>query len=215
MMQEEKTKQALDLNLAVPGGELKRTGWRQFTGNPRLMVGCVVGGVLVISVGTALFSSHREVEVYESAPEAALDKSAIVAGANDSHSHTLFQSTAQLDDFEQQLLSQEAQRYLQEAQVQVIDVNAPCYGQSVFCPLDQFQQDAIAQIEQARSNRDWQTMLRALDRVEAVELARASTMPAEPEVNLSQLAIDNLLQSHKRYRGASAEAKAWEVNQSD
>lgn len=175
-------------------------------------------GVLLFAVGgiaLTLFKGSPEPEVYAPTPGAELDKSSIVSASQDSHTDTVFQSTAQLDAFEQQLLSQEAHRYLLEAQKQVTDPNAPCYAQSVQCTLNQFQGDAIAQIERSRNSRDWQTMLAALDRVAAIELARTSVMPSEPEVNLSQLAIDNLVQSHQRQHGASAEAKAWEVGGRD
>jgi len=208
-------KQALDLKTDSPPGALKATGWKHQLRRPKAIAGLSVGGLVLLGIGISLFSSAPQTEVYEAEPENQLDKSAIVAGAEESHAHTVFQSTEQLNAFHTQLLSQEAQRYLLEAQRQATDETAPCFQQSVFCALDQFQQDAIAQIEQARADRDWQTMLQALDRVEAVELARKATSPTEPEINLSQLAIDNLVNSHQRYRGASAEAKAWEVQQHD
>lgn len=207
-------KQALNLNLDEPG-RLKQTGWRQYTRNPKVIVGATSGVVCLLGVGLALLSSAPETDVYEAEPTAQLDKNAIVTGAQDSHANTVFQSTEQLEQFEQQLLSQEAQRYLLEAQRQVTDPNEPCFAQSVNCALDQFQRDAVAMIEQARGARDHQAMLLAIARVEAVELAREATAPTEPEVNLTQLAIDNLVESYQRYRGASAEAKAWEVQQSD
>lgn len=207
-------KHALNLNLDEPG-RLKPTGWRQYTRHPKVVVGAISGVVCLLGVGIAVFSSSPETEVYQAEPEVQLDKGAIVAGAQDSLSQTVFQSTTQLAEFRQQLLSQEAQRYLLEAQRQVTDPSEPCYSQSVNCALDQFQRDAVFMIEQARGARDHQAMLLAIARVEAVELARGATAPTEPEVNLSQLAIDNLVQSHQRYRGASAEAKAWEVQQSD
>lgn len=207
------TKQALRLNLESPG-DLRRTGWNRLK-QPKIIAGASVGALVLLGLGISLFSSSPQTEVYEAEQEAQLDKGAIVAGAQDSHANTVFQSTEQLQQFEAQLLSQEAQRFLLEAQRQVTDPNEPCYSQSVNCALDQFQRDAINQIEQARGARDHQAMLLAIARVEAVELARAATAPTEPEVNLTQLAIDNLVQSHQRYRGASAEAKAWEVQQSD
>lgn len=213
MNDETVTKQALRLNLESPG-EIRRTGWNRLK-QPKIIAGASVGALVLLGLGISLFSSSPRTEVYEAEAEAQLDKGAIVSGAQDSHTNTIFQTTEQLDEFEQQLLSQEAQRYLLEAQNQTTDSEAPCYSQSVFCVLDQFQSDAIAQIERARESRDWRTMLSAIDRVAAVELAREAVQPMEPEVNLSQLAIDNLIQSHQRYRGASAEAKAWEVQQSD
>ena len=215
MTDEQAQKQALQLNLDTPPGPLKQTGWKQYTRHPKVLAGAGVGVLLVLGVGISLFSSSPQSEVYEASPAAELDKSAIVTGAQASHSNTVFQSTQQLEEFEQQLLSQEAQRYLLEAQRQVTDATEPCFSQSAFCALDQFQADAIAQIEQARVDRNWPAMLSALDRVEAIELARAAAAPMEPETNLSQLAIDNLVQSHQRHRGATAEARAWEVQQSD
>jgi len=212
--QEQVQKQGLHLNLDEPG-RLKPTGWRQYTRHPKVVVGVVSGVVCLLGVSIAVFSSSPETEVYEAEPEVQLDKGAIVAGAQDSLSQTVFQSTTQLDEFRQQLLSQEAQRYRLEAQRQVTDPNEPCFAQSVNCALDQFQRDAVAMIEQARGARDHQAMLLAIARVEAVELAREATAPTEPEVNLTQLAIDNLVESYQRYRGASAEAKASEVQQSD
>ena len=214
MQEKQEQKQALNLNLDQPG-PLKQTGWKQYTRNPQVVVGGAVSIVCLLGVGISLFSSSPQSEVYEASPEAELDKSAIVAGAQDSHRNTLFQSTQQLDEFEQQLLSQEAQRYLLEAQRQVTDTTEPCFSQSAFCALDQFQADAITQIEHARADRNWPAMLSALDRVAAIELARAAAAPLEPETNLSQLAIDNLVKSHQRHRGATAEAKAWEVQQGD
>ena len=206
-------KPALKLTLQAPG-TLKRTGWKQLQ-HPKVMAGVSVGVLILLGLGISLFSSSPKTEVYEAEQDAQLDKGAIVAGAQDSHTNTVFQSTEQLEQFEQQLLSQEAQRYRLEAQKQVTDPNEACYSQSVYCALDQFQTDAIAQIERARAERNHPAMLSALDRVAAVELAREAVQPTEPEVNLSQLAIDNLVQSHQRYRGASAEAKAWEVQQRD
>ena len=208
-------KQSLDLKLDSPPGTLKATGWKHRLRRPKAIAGLSVGGLILLGVGISLFSSAPQTDVYEAEPENQLDKSAIVTGAEDSHANTVFQSTEQLSAFRAQLLSQEAQRYLLEAQRQATDATAPCFQQSVFCALDQFQQDAIAHIERARTDRDWQAMLQAMDRVQAVELARQATAPVEPEVNLSQLAIDNLVNSHQRYRGASAEAKAWEVQQHD
>ncbi|MBE7381273.1 MAG: hypothetical protein F6J95_007665 [Leptolyngbya sp. SIO1E4] len=213
MMHDEAQKQALKLNLDIPPGQLKQTGWKQYTRNPKFLAGAGVGVLLLVGLGISLFSSSPESEVYEASPEAQLDKGAIVAGAQDSHTNTVFQSTQQLEEFEQQLLSQEAQRFLLEAQKQTTEADKPCFAQSVYCALDQFQADAVSRIEQARSDRNWLAMLSALDRVEAIELARGATTPTEPEVNLSQLAIDNLVQSHQRYRGAQAESKAWEVQQ--
>lgn len=212
--QEHAQKQALDLNLNEPG-QLKQTGWRQYTRNPKVVIGGVSAAVCLLGVGLALLSSAPETEVYEASPTAQLDKNDIVAGAQASHANTVFQSTEQLEQFEQQLLSQEAQRYLLEAQKQTTEADKTCFSQSVHCVLDQFQGDAIAQIERARADRNHAAMLSALDRVAAVELARDAVQPIEPEVNLTQLAIDNLVQSYQRYRGASAEAQAWEVQQSD
>ena len=213
-MEDHAFKEKLDISFDEPG-ELNNTGWKPYTRNPKVLAGASVGILLALGVGISLLSSRPQTEVYEAESEAQLDKSSIVADAQDSHSNTIFQSTAQLEQFEQQLLSQEAHRYLLEAQSQVTNPDKPCFGQSVHCVFDQFQQDAINQIEHARNRRDAQAMLTALDRVDAVELARKAVMPSEPEVNLSQLAIDNLVQSHKRVRGASAEARAWEVQHSD
>jgi hypothetical protein len=205
------TQTALNLSFDAPGA-IKPTGWKAIAQRPKLLAGASVGALLVLGLGISLFSSTPQSEVYE--PEQAqLDKNAIVAGASDSHQSTVFQSTEQLTAFHAQLLSQEAQYYLLQAQKQVTESDKPCFSQSVHCALDQFQSDAVAQIEQARADRNWKVMLAALDRVQAIELARASTAPIEPEVNLSQLAIDNLVQSYKRYRGAEAESKAWEVQQ--
>lgn len=207
------TKRTLQLTLESPGA-IRFTGWKQLQ-QPKVIAGGVVGGIALLSLGIALFSSAPNTDVYEASPEAQLDKAAIVAGAQDSHANTVFQSTEQLSQFEQQLLSQEAQRFLLEAQRQVTDPNEPCFSQSVHCALDQFQADAIAMIEQARGDRNHQAMLTALDRVAAVELARTASAPVEPEVNLTQLAIDNLVQSYQRYRGAQAESQAWEVQRND
>ena len=214
MEERQAEKQALNLTLDEPG-LLKPTGWRQYTRNPKVVLGVVSGAVCLLGLGIALFSSSPETEVYEAEAEAQLDKRAIVTGAQDSHANTVFQSTEQLKEFEQQLLTQEAQRYLLAAQQQTTEADKDCFSQSVHCALDQFQADAIGQIESARADRDYPAMLAALDRVAAVELAREAVSPMEPEVNLSQLAIDNLVESHQRYRGASAEAQAWEVQQDD
>jgi len=207
------TERALQLNLETPG-DLRRTGWNRLK-QPKIIAGASVGAFVLLGLGISLFSSSPRTEVYEASPETELDKGAIVAGAQDSHANTVFQTSEQLSQFEQQLLSQEAQRYLLEAQKQTTEADKPCFGQSVFCALDQFQADAIAQIERARADRNHTAMLTAIARVEAVELARDAVQPIEPEVNLTQLAIDNLIESHQRYRGASAEAKAWEVQQND
>ena len=214
-MDAQRLKQTLDLKLESSPGSLRTTSWQHHTRNPKVLMGMSVGGIVLLGLGISLFSSAPQTEVYEARPETELDKAAIVAGAQASHTDTIFQSTEQLKAFRHQLLGQEAQRYLQAAQQQVTDPTKSCYAQSIFCVLDQFQRDAISHIEQARATRDWQAMLRALNRVQAIELARQSMPSMEPEVNLSQLAIDNLVQSHQRYRAASAEAKAWEVQQHD
>ena len=123
--QKQAQKQALQVNLDTPPGSLKQTGWKQYTRHPKVLAGAGAGALLVLGVGISLFSSSPQSEVYEASPEAQLDKSGIVAGAQDSHSNTIFQSTQQLEDFEQQLLSQEAQRYLLEAQRQVTEPTEP------------------------------------------------------------------------------------------
>ncbi|MEO1401929.1 MAG: hypothetical protein AAFV72_11865, partial [Cyanobacteria bacterium J06635_1] len=89
------------------------------------------------------------------------------------------------------------------------------YRQSIECPLDQFTLDAVAQIEQARNNRDWQTMLLATMRVKASELARSGGRMSEPEVSLTQVAITDLVEHHQLLRAVTAEAKAQELREVD
>ena len=147
-------KQQLDLTFDTETTALKRTNCRQYIRNPKVIVGVSVGALLALSLGLSLFRSTPQAEVYEPESSVELDKAAIVAESQNAHAHIAFQSTAQLDDFEYQLLSQEAHRYWLEAQSQVKDSTKPCFGQSVFCVFDQFQQDAVTQIEQARDSRD-------------------------------------------------------------
>jgi hypothetical protein len=169
-----------------------------------------IGGLSLLAIAIALFTGGDSA-TYQPEPVQRLDKDAIVAGAADRVETDIFNSTEQLHDFRTQLLSQEATRYQQEAAKQIQDPEAPCYRQPEACVFDQFSLDAIAQIEQARSTQDYQQMLLATARVEAVELARSGLIAEEPESSLTQLAIQNLVEAHRRLRSASAEAKAAEV----
>lgn len=97
-------KQALDLKLDSPPGALKPTDWKHRLRSPTVVLGVSVGALVFLGLGISLFSSTPQTEVYEAEPENQLDKSAIVAGAEDSHSNTVFQSTEQLSAFREQLL---------------------------------------------------------------------------------------------------------------
>ncbi|ASC70301.1 hypothetical protein XM38_012380 [Halomicronema hongdechloris C2206] len=171
-----------------------------------------IGSIAVLGLGIALFTGTGG-QTYQPEPSMELDKDAIVAGAESSTEELIYQSSEQLQAFREQLLSQEARRYLLEAERQATDPEASCFSQSVHCALDQFARDAIASIERAKADRDWQQMLGAVSRVQAIELARQSVAPVEPEANLSQLAIQNLVESRQRLRSAEAESKAWEVRE--
>lgn len=177
---------------------------------PTTLVAVAVGGVSVTAVALVLFGGNGD-GIYQPEANRELDKAAIVAGAQQASEGQIFNSLEQLEAFRVQLIAQEAERYARAAEKQVQDVEASCYLQAVSCVYDQFGQDAIAQIEQAKASQDWQTMILAEARVQAVELARQGVIAPEPETNLTQLAIQNLVDAHQKIRAASAEAKAAEL----
>lgn len=175
---------------------------------------CGLSAGALILLGLTLRESSAPVGQY--APQAVqMDKSALVSGAVEDTDSAIELSLMQLDEFQGQLLSQEAQRIYAEAENQTIDPTARCYRQSIECPLDQFTLDAVAQIEQARNNRDWQTMMLATMRVKAAELARSGGRMSEPEVSLTQVAITDLVEHHQLLRAVTAEAKAQELREVD
>lgn len=171
-----------------------------------------VGSLSVLAISTALFVGNRQA-VYEPQPSQTLDKDAIVAGAAGDFDESLFNNSEQLAAFREQVLTQEADRYLREAQNLAQDPDADCYLQSDACGLNQFSLDAVTLLEEAKAGHDYQTMILAEARIQAIEKAREGVRPLEPEVNLTQLAIENLVQTHRRIEGASAEAKAAEVRE--
>ncbi|MEO0456778.1 MAG: hypothetical protein AAF152_09365 [Cyanobacteria bacterium P01_A01_bin.114] len=177
----------------------------------QVICGLSAGALLLL--GLTIKDSTAPV-VGQYAPQTAqVDKSALVSGAIEDTDSAIELSLMQVDEFQSQLLSQEAKRIYAEAEKQTIDPNARCYRQSIECPLDQFTLDAVAQIEQARNNRDWQAMMIATMRVKASEIARSGGRMAEPEVSLTQVAIADLVEHHQILRAVTAEAKADEFRE--
>ena len=170
--------------------------------------------VLLLSVGTAslkVFAPGTTATVAKQ-EELPIDTNSILAGSEHNLTALKNQSVAQLEQYREQLLSAKAERFLMEAQKQIDDKTSDCFMQAVSCPLNQFQREAIAQMETARTAGDYDGLLRATDRALIVEYARAShTFSSEPEHALTQVAIDNLVKGYEQNAAATAEAKAAEL----
>jgi hypothetical protein len=138
-----------------------------------------------------------------------IDTDSILSGSERNLEALKNQSVAQLETYREQLLETKAERFLSEAQKQIDDKHSDCFMQTLVCPLNRFQQEAIAQLETARAAGDYDGLLRATDRALVVEYARAAhTVISEPEHALTQVAIDNLVRGYAQNAAASAEAKA-------
>ena len=175
----------------------------------------VVAVVLLLSIGTAslkLFAPGTTATVAKK-EELPIDTSSILTGSESNLAALKNQSVAQLEQYREQLLSAKAERFLIEAQKQIDDKEGDCFMQQVSCPLNRFQQEAIARMETARAAGDYDGLLRAADRALIVEYARAAqTFSSEPEHALTQVAIDNLVKGYQQNAAATAEAKAQEIN---
>ncbi|WP_121971135.1 hypothetical protein [Leptolyngbya sp. BC1307] len=173
-----------------------------------------LAALLLLSVGTAslkVFAPGSTATVTKQ-EELPIDTDSILTGSERNLAALKNQSVAQLETYREQLLETKAERFLTEAQKQIDDKTSACFMQSLVCPLNRFQQEAIAQLETARAAGDYDGLLRATDRALVVEYARAAhTYSSEPEHALTQVAIDNLVKGYEQNAAASAEAKAAEL----
>ncbi|PZO13486.1 MAG: hypothetical protein DCF25_16045 [Leptolyngbya foveolarum] len=182
--------------------------------SPKLAVALAL--ILTTSIGVSAFrllASPQTVTVakQESLP---IDTDSILSGSESSLDALKSQSVAQLETYREQLLSTKAERFLMEARKQIDDKQSNCFMQQITCPLNQFQAEAIAQLETARAAGDYDGLLRAADRALIVEYARANhTDSSEPEHALTQVAIDNLVRGYQTNAAATAEAKAAELTE--
>ncbi|CAN5584334.1 hypothetical protein BH23CYA1_BH23CYA1_13700 [soil metagenome] len=173
-----------------------------------------LAALLLLSVGTAslkVFAPGSTATVTKQ-EELPIDTDSILMGSERNLAALKNQSVAQLETYREQLLETKAERFLTEAQKQIDDKNSDCFMQTLVCPLNRFQQEAIAQLETARAAGDYDGLLRATDRALVVEYTRASHIySSEPEHALTQVAIDNLVKGYEQNAAASAEAKAAEL----
>ena len=173
-----------------------------------------LAALLLLSVGTAslkVFAPGSTATVTKQ-EELPIDTDSILSGSERNLAALKNQSVAQLETYREQLLETKAERFLTEAQKQIDDKTSDCFMQTLVCPLNRFQQEAIAQLETARAAGDYDGLLRATDRVLVVEYARAAhTYSSEPEHALTQVAIDNLVKGYEQNAAASAEAQAAEL----
>ena len=177
-------------------------------------VAIAIAFILTASVGISavkMLASPQTATVAKQ-EELPIDTDSILSGSESNLAALQSQSIAQLESYREQLLENQAERFLIEAQKQIDDKKNECFMQSITCPLNRFQSEAIAQLETARAAGDYNGLLRAADRALIVEYSRANnTFSSDPEHALTQVAIDNLVQGHKRTDAATAEAKAAEL----
>ncbi|MBD2428419.1 hypothetical protein [Phormidium sp. FACHB-1136] len=175
-----------------------------------------VGGLSLVAlsgVAFALAQSGRvgNTGVYQSQnPGPNLDN--VLSAAQDRLSGNYQDSRLVLEDVQRSVLENEAYRFRTEAERAVRRETDPCFGQQLICPLNRFQRDAQAQLDIAKTERDWRKANNALFRVNAVELARnLPSVPQDPPINLAVVAIENITQFHDRTHSLSQEVQAHEV----
>ncbi|MGG6241761.1 hypothetical protein ACQ4N7_24305 [Nodosilinea sp. AN01ver1] len=136
----------------------------------------------------------------------------VLAAAQDRLSGNYEDSRLVLADVGRSVLNNEAYRYRQQAEQDVLKPTDPCYQQQIICPLNRYQRDAQVMLDAAKGDRDWRQAQAALFRVEAVEVARSmAALPQDPPTNLAVVAIENLVQYHDRQHSLSEEVQAHEV----
>jgi hypothetical protein len=175
-----------------------------------------VGGLSVVAVAGVAFAFAQAGRVgnegtYQSDTPAPNYEN-VIAAASQRLDGNYHDSRLVLEDVQRSVLENEAYRYRTEAERAVRLETDPCYQQQLICPLNRFQRDAQAQLDIAKTERDWGKAHDALFRVNAVELARAlPSVPQDPPINLAVVAIENLAQYHDRTHSLSEEVKAHEI----
>ena len=185
---------------------------RAFREKPLFYSGIAALLVLSLGVSALKLTASPEASTVAKTEELPIDADSILAGSESNLDSLRNQSVAQLESYREQVLSAKAERFLIEGQKQIDDKTNPCFMQSISCPLNRFQAEAVSQLETARAKGDYDSLLRAADRALIVEYARAShTFNSEPEHALTQVAIDNLVQGYEMNAAATAEARAAEL----
>lgn len=181
--------------------------------SPKLAVAVALILMTSISVSALKLLTSPQTATVAKQETLPIDTDSILSGSESNLAALKSQSIAQLETYREQLLSAKAERFLTEAQKQIDDKRSDCFMQAVSCPLNQFQAEAVAQLETARAAGDYDGLLRATDRALIVEYARANhTDSSEPQHALTQVAIDNLVKGYQTNEAATAEAKATELS---
>lgn len=144
-------------------------------------------------------------------PIPAADEQAIVQMGNKSLESAEQNAVLQVDEARQALLSQEADRLRRFAAGELTDKTSPCFRQEINCPLDRLESEAIARFDRANSERNWDQALAALNRWDAIGLARQGIQPVEVKGNLTTLALRNRLELSRQVRQSEAESLAGDM----
>ncbi|QQE67463.1 hypothetical protein GFS31_41760 (plasmid) [Leptolyngbya sp. BL0902] len=175
-----------------------------------------VGGLSVVAVAGVVVALAQSARVgtegiYQSqTPGPNVDN--VLAAGQSRMEGNYHDSRMVLEDVARSVLENEAYRFRTEAERAVRLSTDSCYQQQLICPLNRYQRDAQAQLDLAKSERDWGRAQAALFRVNAVELARSlPALPQDPPMNLAVIAIENIAQHHERLHSLSQEVKAHEI----
>ena len=183
--------------------------------NQKQQNGLLIGGtfavVLLLATAPALLSSRTV--IFDPPQETSIDPDVLLQSATANLQEVEAQTELQVEQNRLAMREQEAQRVLLEAQRQTAPTSGePCAGKKVLCALSQFERDAIAAYSRHAEKREWVQALAALEKIQAIQLARAGTSLApEPEVSLTRLALEVRLSKREQVSEASAESIAADI----
>ena len=183
--------------------------------NQKQQYGLIGGGafavVLLLATAPALLSSRTV--IFDPPRGTSSDPDVLLQSATADLQEVEAQTALQVELNHAEMLEQEAQRILLEAQRQVAPSSgARCAGRKLGCALSQFERDAIAAYSGHARKRDWIAAIAALEKIQAIELARAgNALAPEPEVSLTRLALEVRLSKREQVSEASAESIAADI----
>lgn len=146
-----------------------------------LALGLTASGALTYSA-----ISGQQTKVVRNQPVQA-NPAAVVQQATEDYDAIRADSGALLRQLRGDLVRIEANRLIGEATKQTqnkgpAEAPFPCYGLGLDCGLNQFEKDAITNLETALKQRNHPAAMEALLKIEALDIARAGAMPvAEPD----------------------------------
>lgn len=148
----------------------------------------VLAALGTVALGSLIFAANtpQHSKLIRNQPVQA-NPAAVVQQATEDYDAIRTEAGAILRQLRGDLIRIEANRLIAEATKQTQNkgpAEAPhaCYGQGVGCGVSQFERDAIAALEIALKQRDHNSAMAALLKIEALDVARAGAMPmAEPD----------------------------------